>query len=34
LKMGLPEAAVRLKMAQEGINDGDADAFLAAISPG
>lgn len=28
LKMGLPEAAVRMKMAQEGVDDSDVEAFL------
>lgn len=28
LKMGLPEAAVRMKMAQEGVDDADVEAFL------
>ena len=27
-KMGLPEGAVRMKMAQEGVSDDDAEAFL------
>ena len=29
-KMGLPEAAVRLKMSQEGISDGEIDKFFGA----
>lgn len=28
LKMGLPEAAVRMKMAQSGVTEEDADAFI------
>ena len=27
-KMGLPEAAIRLKMGQEGISEGDIDSFF------